>query len=64
MYKTQTVAAQQALIRIIESELSTTEQVLEATRQLIAFKRIKPKTRTRRRMQVIDAPVLTVLGSR
>ena len=53
-----------ALIRVIESPLSTVEQILDATRQLAASKRVKPKRRAKRPGQTIPAPNKDMLGSK
>lgn len=67
MPKTQSQIAELALIRIIQDPKASIKQVLDATRQLQGFKRLKPKTRAKRKgrgKDVSKASSTSVLGSK
>jgi hypothetical protein len=63
VYKTQKQRIESALLSIIEDSSVAIEQRLEATRQLLASKRAKPKTRKRKpKQQAVQTT--SVLGSK
>jgi hypothetical protein len=53
-----------ALIRVIEDSQSTVDQVLDATRQLTAIKRVKPIPRRKRPGQIISNSPIAILGTK